>query len=120
MLLLGDIAAIVVCEMLSSLAASGQLVGNGVASQFSRALQAGYGTGFNFAAAVIISLLVTGNYSRHRRLNGRLRILAASALASAVLLWGMVAAGEILSAIAAYITTATLTCVVLIIARIFT
>ncbi len=113
-LLLGDIVAIVICETISSMAASGQLSPDGLAAQLSGALQAGYGTGFNFVAAVIASLAVTGNYSRHRRLNGLLRLLAASGLASAVLLWGMVASGNTVTAIAAYLTTAALTWVVLV------
>ena len=113
-LLLGDIAAIMVCQTFSSIAASSNLLGPGVAAQFSKALQAGYGAGFNFSIAIIASLMITGNYSRHRRLNGRLRLLAASALASAVLLWGMVASGQVLGALAAYLVTASLTGIVLL------
>ena len=113
-LLLGDVAAIMICQAFSSLAASSNVLGPGVAAQFSRALQAGYGSGLNFSIAIIASLMITGNYSRHRRLNGRLRLLAASALASAVLLWGMVASGDALGALAAYLVTASLTCMVLL------
>src|SRR5512138_2036167 len=46
-LLFGDIVAIVVCELISSIAASNAVLGTGLATQFSRALDAGYGAGFN-------------------------------------------------------------------------
>ena len=113
-LLFGDIIAILICETFSSLAASSGLLGSGLAMQFTRALDAGYGAGLNFAFAVIGSLAITGNYSRHRRLNGRLRLLAASSLASAVLLWGMVSSGDLLAAALVYAVTASLTWLVLV------
>ncbi len=113
-LLLGDIAAIVLCEIVSAVASSGALLGTGLADQFSRALEAGYGTGLNFGIAVIASLFITGNYSRHRRLNGRLRLLAASSLASAVLLWGMVSSDHLVGAVTVYLVTASLSWVVLL------
>ncbi|MEO5590137.1 MAG: hypothetical protein ABIS03_11170, partial [Gemmatimonadaceae bacterium] len=116
-LLVGDIAAIIVCELLSSMAAGSSTLGASIATQFSRALEAGYGTGLNFGMAVIASLLITGNYSRHRRLNGRLRLLAASALASAVLLWGIVASGDFPGAVAVYVATASLSWGVLLLER---
>lgn len=119
-LLLGDVAAILICELFSFLVASSGLLGEGMASQFARALDAGYGAGVNFGLAVITSLVITGNYSRHRRLNGRLRILAASSLASAVVLWGMLASGDLIGALVIYLVTATLTWVVLLGERLFT
>ncbi|HEX2724079.1 MAG TPA: hypothetical protein VHM24_14270, partial [Gemmatimonadaceae bacterium] len=114
MLLLGDVAAVAICQVLSSLAASSQVLGPGLAAQFARALHAGYGSAVNFSIALLASLMITGNYSRHRRLNGKLRLLAASALASAVLLWRMVAAGDLLGAVAAYLVTTFLTYLVLL------
>ena len=119
-LLTGDIAAILVCQLFAALAATGSILGAGMASQFARAMEAGYGGGLNFGLAVIASLMFTGNYSRHRRLNGRLRLLAASSLASAVVLWGMLAAGNVMGALALYVVTASLTWVVLQGERLFT
>lgn len=119
-LLIGDVAAILLCQLIASATASGTVLGESIAAQFSRALGAGYGAGVNFGVAVIASLIVTGNYSRHRRLNGRLRLLAAASLASAALLWGMVSAGEIAGAIAVYVATATLTWLVLLADRLLT
>ncbi|HEU4880000.1 MAG TPA: exopolysaccharide biosynthesis polyprenyl glycosylphosphotransferase [Gemmatimonadaceae bacterium] len=119
-LLMGDIAAIIVCELLSAVAAQSSVLGRGIATQFSRALEAGYGAGFNFGLAVIASLIITGNYSRHRRLNGRLRLLAASSLASAVLLWGVISSGNLLGAVAVYLVTGSLTWIVLLVERMAT
>jgi exopolysaccharide biosynthesis polyprenyl glycosylphosphotransferase len=119
-LLVGDIVGIVVCQMLASWTASNAIFGAALATQFSKALGAGYGAGVNFGAAVIAGLIITGNYSRHRQLNGRLRLLAASALASALVLWAMITGGEILAGFAVYIAIATLTWFVLLSERIFT
>jgi exopolysaccharide biosynthesis polyprenyl glycosylphosphotransferase len=119
-LLFGDIVAIAVCEMISALAARGELFQGGLAAQFSRALDAGYGTGLNLGIVVIASIAITGNYSRHRRLNGRLRLLAASALAAAVLLWGMVTSGDFISAVAVFVVMASLTWMVLLVERMAT
>ena len=119
-LLLGDVVAVFVCEMLSSIAARGDLFGQSIATQFARALDTGYGTTLNLGFAVIASLVVTGNYSRHRRLNGTLRLLAASALAAAILLWSMVSAGNLVGALAVYFATASLTWMVLLAERLIT
>jgi exopolysaccharide biosynthesis polyprenyl glycosylphosphotransferase len=119
-LLLGDVVAVFVCEMLSSIAARGDLFGQSIATQFARALDTGYGTTLNLGFAVIASLVVTGNYSRHRRLNGNLRLLAASALAAAILLWSMVSAGNLVGALAVYFATASLTWMVLLAERLIT
>ena len=108
-LLVGDITAVMLCEIVSSLAARSSIFGALIASQFSRALDTGYGATLNLTLVVLASLVVTGNYSRHRRLNGTLRLLAASSLAAAALLWSMVSAGDFVGALAVYITTASLT-----------
>ena len=119
-LLVGDIAAVLVCELLSSIAAQGSLFGQSIATQFARALDTGYGTTLNLAFAVIASLIVTGNYSRHRRLNGTLRLLAAASLAAAILLWSMVSAGNLVGALTVYLVTASLTWMVLFADRMLT
>ena len=119
-LLVGDIAAIIVCELFSAVAAQGTLLGDSIAAQFSRALDAGYGAGLNLGLVLIASLIITGNYSRHRRLNGRLRLLAASSLAAAVLLWSMVSSGNLVGAVAVYIIAASLTWIVLLAERMAT
>ncbi len=119
-LLIGDFSAILICQLVAGFAAENAILGRSVAIQFSKALGAGYGVGVNFGIAVILALIITGNYSRHRQLNGRLRLLAASALASALVLWAMVTTGEILGALAVYVATASLTWLVLLSERIFT
>lgn len=119
-LLAGDTAAILICQLFAALAATSGTFGPGIASQFSRAMEAGYGGGPNFGMAVLASLMITGNYSRHRRLNGRLRLLAASSIASAVVLWGVLAAGNLVSALTLYVVTASLTWIVLLAERLIT
>jgi exopolysaccharide biosynthesis polyprenyl glycosylphosphotransferase len=116
--LVGDVIALGVCATVASFLALSANGAGGIATQFSRALDAGYGTGFNFSLAVLVSLAVTGNYSRHRRLNGRLRLLAASALASAVLIWSMFNSADLVTAVALYVVTASLTWIVLLSERI--
>src|SRR5688500_6194059 len=116
-LLVGDLTAIALCAAISTLVANSALVGSGLAAALAQALDAGYWTGLNFGAAVIVSLAITGNYSRHRRLNGRLRLLAASFLAAATLLWGMVSSGDIVGALALYIVAGLLTGLVLLAER---
>jgi exopolysaccharide biosynthesis polyprenyl glycosylphosphotransferase len=119
-LLIGDITAVMLCEIVSSLAAKGSIFGQSIATQFSRALDTGYGATLNLTLVVLASLVVTGNYSRHRRLNGSLRLLAASSLAGAALLWGMVSAGDFVGALAVYIAIASLTWVILFAERMLT
>ncbi len=119
-LLLGDLSAIGLCQLAAVFVSHDAILGTGLATQFSRALGAGYGAGVNFGGAVILALVITGNYSRHRQLNGRLRLLAASVLASALLLWAMIAAGGIVGALAVYVAAASLTWLVLLSERIFT
>ena len=109
-----------VCEIVSSLAARGSIFGQSIATQFSRALDTGYGATLNLTLVVIASLIVTGNYSRHRRLNKSLRLLAASSLAGAALLWSMVSAGDFVGALAVYVAITSLTWVILFAERILT
>jgi exopolysaccharide biosynthesis polyprenyl glycosylphosphotransferase len=108
------------CEIVSSLAARGTIFGQSIATQFSRALDTGYGATLNLTLVVLASLVVTGNYSRHRRLNGSLRLLAAASLAAAALLWSMVSSGDFVGALAVYIATASLTWVILFAERMLT
>ena len=119
-LLVGDVAAMALCAAISALAAGSALAGSGLGAALSQALDAGYWTGLNFGAAVILSLAITGNYSRHRRLNGRLRVLAASFLASATLLWGMVSSGDLVGALVLYLVAGSLTGIVLLSERTLT
>src|SRR6266699_3268938 len=80
-LLVGDIAAMVICAFLANVAANGSASVDWVAAESAKAIAAGYGGGPLFGPILFVSLVLTGNYSRHRSLNGKVRILAASALA---------------------------------------
>ncbi|MBA3341152.1 MAG: sugar transferase [Gemmatimonadaceae bacterium] len=119
-LLIGDVAGVMLCQFAAAVTASDGILGETMAAQFNAALHAGYGTGVNFAVAVIASLVITGNYSRHRRLNGRLRLLAASALASALVPWALISSGDMLGAITVYLAATALTWWVLLSERFFT
>jgi exopolysaccharide biosynthesis polyprenyl glycosylphosphotransferase len=113
-LFVGDMAAVVALHLVASWATTRLGLGSGVAGQFASVLGTGYGAGLNFGLALIISLVVTGNYSRHRTLNGSLRLLAASILASAVVLWGTVSFGQLATAVAAWAVAAALAWLILL------
>ncbi len=119
-LVVGDLAAIAICSMISAVAAGSALLNNGLGTAIAHAVAAGYWTGVNFAIAVVASLAITGNYSRHRTLNGRLRLLAASFLAAAVLLWGLIRSGDMVDAVVVYLVAGSLTGLVLMAERLVT
>jgi exopolysaccharide biosynthesis polyprenyl glycosylphosphotransferase len=112
-LLGGDVLAMFVCAIVADFAASESALGGWVAAEFARAIAANYG-GPIFGLALFLSLVATGNYSRHRSLNGKVRILAASALACAFVLWQLVSGAEMLGAISVYLLTTTVTWMVLL------
>lgn len=112
-LLAGDIAAIFICAAIANFAA-GPALGGWIAAGFSQALQASYGGGPIFGPALFLSLVVTGCYSRHRSLNGKARLLAASGLACGFVLWQLVMGGDTLGAVSIYLLTTTLTWIVLL------
>jgi len=76
-LLVADVSAMFICAFVADIAASGE---GWLATEFTRAAAAGYGSAV-FGAVLFLSLVATGSYSRHRSLNGKLRLLAGSALA---------------------------------------
>ncbi len=119
-LLAGDLLAIALCQVVALAAVSGQLLPGPLAAQLSRASGVGYPAGVTFGLALIGGLVVTGNYSRHRRLNGTLRLLAASSLASAVILWSLLPGGNLFGALAVFAVTGTLTWVFLLGERLVT
>lgn len=119
-LLAGDVAAVAICRFVATIAISSGLPLGGLDSALSRAIGAAYATGLNFGIVLIACLIVTGNYSRHRRLNGALRLLAASSLASATAIWGALAGGDVLGALTVYVTAASLTWLILFSERLAT
>ena len=97
-LLAADATAIFICAMLADIAANG---GGWLAEQFSRALAASY-AGPTFAPVLFLSLFATGSYSRHRSLNGKIRLLAAAGLACLFLVWRLVGNGDFIAATSVY------------------
>lgn len=113
-LLLGDAAAVLLCHYLAQAAARDATVGGFLSDKFARALSGGYGSLAVFGTAALLSLIVTGNYSRHRNLNGKVRLGTASALAALPVLWRVAMAGELAGAVPVYLVATALTWTVLL------
>src|SRR5687768_16515378 len=77
-LLAADIAAVAICAFLASAAAAQSAIG-WMSAEFARAIAADYG-GPVFGALLFLNLVFTGCYSRHRSLNGKVRLLAGAGL----------------------------------------
>jgi exopolysaccharide biosynthesis polyprenyl glycosylphosphotransferase len=116
-LLAGDIASMAVCALAANVAANGAVFGGWIAAEFSKAITAHYGGGPVFGPVLFLSLIVTGCYSRHRSLNGRVRLLAASALACSMVLWQLVTGGDWIGPMPVYLLTVLVTWLVLLTAR---
>lgn len=113
-LLGGDIVAMVICAVFADVAAGGGAFGGWFSAEFTRAIAASYGGGAIFGPVLFLSLVATGCYSRHRSLNGKVRLLAASALACAFVLWRAMSGADLLSAVSIYMLTTAVTCIVLL------
>src|SRR6266550_2709820 len=113
-LLVGDIAAMAICVFVADVAANGSAAGGWIAAESAKAVGAGYGAGPLFGPILFLSLVLTGNYSRHRSLNGKVRVLAASALACGFVLWQLVTAGDMQGAVSVYLLATTVTWTVLL------
>jgi exopolysaccharide biosynthesis polyprenyl glycosylphosphotransferase len=104
-LLAADAIAIFICAVIADFAVSS---GGWLGTQFSRAL-AGHYVGWTFTPILLISLFATGSYSRHRSLNGRIRLLSGAALASTFVVWRMLAAHQMVAAASVFLMTTFLT-----------
>jgi len=119
-LLVGDLAAGFVCRLFATAATDSGVLGDALSTKFAAALGAGYGAGVNFALAIVIALAITGNYSRHRHLNGKLRLLAASALPSLFVLLALLPSTDLKGALMVCFATTGLTWAVLLADRLLT
>jgi len=113
-LLAADTTAVFICVLLTDLAISS---GGWLGTQFSRAL-AGHYVGLTFTPILLISLFATGSYSRHRSLNGSIRLLSGAGLACGFVVWRIVAAGDMVGATSVYLLTTFVTWTVISIVRI--
>ena len=86
-LLTADLAAFAVLRELYRLAGAGEALGAFVAQLIETLLPAGYLDGWQYAAALIIGLCVTGNYGPGDARRAPKRLLAGCLLATALPLW---------------------------------
>lgn len=115
-LLLADIAAIAICAVLAQAATDGTPLGTWFSAEFAKAVAGSYG-GPVFGPLLFLSLVFTGCYSRHRSLNGKVRLLAGAGLACGFVLWKLVSGGDLLGAFVVYMLTVTVTWFVLLAVR---
>lgn len=113
-LLAGDVAAIAVCAIIATALAAQVSSGSWLATGFEKAVTAHYGPGALFGPALILMLVVTGCYSRHRSLNGSIRLLTAAALACLIVPWQLWRVGDLPGAVFLFFLTGTLTWTVLL------
>ena len=109
-LLGADVTAMFICALVADVAARGS---GWIPAQFSLAESSGYG-GPIFGAALFLSLVATGSYSRHRSLNAKVRLLAGSALACGFVLWRVIAGGNFVGAATIYSLAAGVTWLVVL------
>src|SRR3989441_5997588 len=86
-LVVADLATFALLRALIRAARDGAVFGEGLAQQIQTVLPAGYLNGWQFAAALLVGLLVTGNYGQGDRRRDPARLFAACALATALPLW---------------------------------
>src|SRR2546427_406040 len=86
-LVVADLATFALMRALVRAARSGAVFGEGLAQQFQAVVPAGYLNGWQFAAALLVGLLVTGGYGEGGRRRAPARLFAACTLAAALPLW---------------------------------
>src|SRR3989454_4848181 len=86
-LVVADLATFALLRGLIRAARDGEVLGEGLAQQIQTVLPAGYLNGWQFAAALLVGLLVTGNYGQGDRRRDPARLFAACALSTALPLW---------------------------------
>ncbi len=116
-LLSGDLLAIAICSAIAGMLATGAGPGDWIATELAKAVAVQYGAGTVFGPALILMLVITGSYSRHRSLNGKIRLLAAAALACLVVPWNLARGGNVPGAVGLYLLTTTFTWVTLLAVR---
>jgi exopolysaccharide biosynthesis polyprenyl glycosylphosphotransferase len=113
-LLAADTAAVFICALLADFAING---GGWLGQQFARAA-AGHYAGLTFTPILLVSLFATGSYSRHRSLNGSIRLLSGAGLACAFVVWRLMGSGDLVGATSVYLLTTSLTWIVIMTVRV--
>src|SRR3989454_10411172 len=86
-LVVADLATFALMRALVRAARDGALFGERLAPEIQTVLPAGYLNGWQLAAALLVGLLVTGNYGQGDRRRDAARLFAACTLAAALPLW---------------------------------
>src|SRR2546427_5823238 len=86
-LVVADLATFALLRALIRAARDGAVFGEGLAPEIQMVLPAGYLNGWQLAAALLLGLLVTGNYGQGDRRRDPARLFAACTLAAALPLW---------------------------------
>ena len=116
-LLLADLASFwVMRELLRALRDEAAL-GAWVSSVFHNLLPRGTLSGFQYAAALLLSLLITGNYGRGRRRRDPRRLFIACAVATALPLWMRIWTRGVGSVVVEYSLTTVLVWIGLVVER---
>jgi exopolysaccharide biosynthesis polyprenyl glycosylphosphotransferase len=89
-LVAADLAVFALVRVVFRLLKDGALPGQPFSDAIRSALPGGYLNGWEFAVALMLGLLVTGNYGTGDRRRDAVRLLAACALATALPLWSAV------------------------------
>lgn len=113
-LVVADLSAFALMRALIRAARDQRALGDGLASWLQAELPAGYLNGWQFAAALIIGLLVTGSYGPGDQRRDSRRLFFASALASALPLWAPLWARGMEVLFVQYVLTVTLVWLVLV------
>jgi exopolysaccharide biosynthesis polyprenyl glycosylphosphotransferase len=104
-LLASDTIAVFICALLADVAINS---GGWLGAQFTRAA-AGHYAGATFTPILLVSLFATGSYSRHRSLNGSVRLLSGAGLACGFVIWRLLGSGDLVGAASVYLLTTALT-----------
>ncbi len=109
-LLAGDALALLVYQAVAKILERSTVLG----TRLGRALSANPSDSVYFAGALFFCLFITGSYSRHRALNGGVRLLSSAALASVLVVAVLERSSGWPAAVAVYLLTVLLTWSVLL------
>ena len=104
-LVLGDLATFWLLRQALRAVREGALLGSGFADRVTAVLPTGHLNGWQFAVALLVSLVVTGNYGPGDRRRDPRRLFLACALATALPLWTVLWARGLPAALAHYSLT---------------
>lgn len=116
-LLVVDVGAFLLLRTTLRLLRESAVLGDGAATFVRWLFAEGYLGGWQFAVALILSLLVTGTYGPGDRRRDPVRLFTACALATALPLWAALWNGSLLLTASRYVLTVVPACTILVLAR---